>query len=481
MLDKKSIVILYSKGRYDNTALAIADKLGKLYKDVYVIDIDNESISPWKYATLGRKMYVFSERNAPFINAFRAKWQSLFAHIGIGKTKKDYKEMKIAEDGLKKWIYTIKSKYRRVYNVLTRFEPDVVLCTTPELAAKANKAKANLGQYNCSVAAIITDYALDNRFVHFKTDVFFTQNKEIMQQLIEFGIDKDAVCVTGTPIESGKEREYDPYEVMTELGITRTDLNNILVVSGRYGGTHIKNIAARLIDGVEDYNLIIMTGGSTSLSHYAEYVAKSGKTTDNIYFIEHIDDMAKLYSIADVVIAKPTAQITYEVMTHGKPLILIKGSTNIERANAHYLANNGVALTGNSPNEAVASLLKYLEDKDFTAQVIAKQRELAPDNVAEVIAEQLYELMNLHFINKLEVERKRLQIMNNDNPKYTGKGLKKPVNVDAMVKEIKTEVTVESEGNKEAGADTDEIGDSADGVSITTEQTEAAAIEADKL
>lgn len=426
MLDKKSIVILYCKGCYDSAALAVAETLKKQHKDVYVIDIDNESISPWKYATLGRKTYIFSERNAPFINGFRAKWKAIFAHIGISKSKKEYKEMKKADEGLKKWIYSIKSKYQRVYNVMTRFEPDVVLCTTPELAAKANKAKANLGQYNCSVAVLITDYALDNRFAHFKTDVFFVENKVIAQQLIEYGIDKDAISVTGTAVEESKNKVYDTAEVTAELGITRTDLTNILVVSGRYGGTHVKNTVARLIEGVEDYNLIILTGGSASLSRYAEYVAKSRAVTENIYFIESIDEMAKLYSIADVVIAKPTAQITYEVMTHGKPLILIKGSTNIERANSHYLANNGVALTGNSPNEAVASLLKYIEDKEFTEQMIVKQRDFIKTEASGEIAEQLYKLMELHFVNKLEVERKRTQIMNNNNPKYTGKGLKTP-------------------------------------------------------
>lgn len=415
MLDKKSVVVLYSGGFYDSSARAIIEELQSEYGDVYVIDIDKEAISPWKVATFKRNWYITSERNATFINKFNSEWSKFFAPLKISKTKKEYKEYKKPESGFKKWVYDIKASYKRVYNVLSRFEPDVVLCTTPELLRSANKARHDLGQFYCSIAALITDYALDKRFVHYKTDIYFVQNDSIRRELIEYGIDSESIEVIGTPLEKSVTINFDKDEVLAELGITNNGLLNLLFVGGRYGSAKVKNALPKFVDGADDYNLIIVIGGSSSLSNYAEHVAKTKENVKNIYFIDAIDNMAKLYAIADVVIATPTTTITYEAISHNKPLILLKGTTVTDKANAHYLSNNGVALLGNTTEEAVQSFLQLIDNENGRNDMLEKQREMYRSDSAAVIATQLVEICKIHYANKQEVERKRMQIMSDEN------------------------------------------------------------------
>lgn len=415
MLDKKSVVVLYSGGFYDSSAKAIIEELQSTYSDVYVIDIDKEAISPWKIATFKRNWYITSERNATFFNRFNSEWNKFFAPLKISKTKKEYKEYKKPESGFKKWVYDIKASYKRVYNVLSRFEPDVVLCTTPELLRSANKARHDLGQFYCSIAALITDYALDKRFVHYKTDIYFVQNDSIKRELVEYGIDSESIEVIGTPLEKSVTINFDKNEVLAELGITNNGLLNLLFVGGRYGSAKVKNALPKFVDGADDYNLIIVIGGSSSLSNYAEHVAKTKENVKNIYFIDAIDNMAKLYAIADVVIATPTTTITYEAMSHNKPLILLKGTTVTDKANAHYLSNNGVALLGNTTEEAVQSFLQLIDNENGRNDMLEKQREIYRSDSAAVIASQLVEICKIHYANKQEVERKRMQIMSDEN------------------------------------------------------------------
>lgn len=415
MLDKKSVVVLYSGGFYDSSARAIIEELQSTYSDVYVIDIDKEAISPWKIATFKRNWYITSERNATFFNRFNSEWNKFFAPLKISKTKKEYKEYKKPESGFKKWVYDIKASYKRVYNVLSRFEPDVVLCTTPELLRSANKARHDLGQFYCSIAALITDYALDKRFVHYKTDIYFVQNDSIKRELVEYGIDSESIEVIGTPLEKSVTINFDKNEVLAELGITNNGLLNLLFVGGRYGSAKVKNALPKFVDGADDYNLIIVIGGSSSLSNYAEHVAKTKENVKNIYFIDAIDNMAKLYAITDVVIATPTTTITYEAMSHNKPLILLKGTTVTDKANAHYLSNNGVALLGNTTEEAVQSFLQLIDNENGRNDMLEKQREIYRSDSAAVIASQLVEICKIHYANKQEVERKRMQIMSDEN------------------------------------------------------------------
>lgn len=415
MLDKKSVVVLYSGGFYDSSARAIIEELQSTYSDVYVIDIDKEAISPWKIATFKRNWYITSERNATFFNRFNSEWNKFFAPLKISKTKKEYKEYKKPESGFKKWVYDIKASYKRVYNVLSRFEPDVVLCTTPELLRSANKARHDLGQFYCSIAALITDYALDKRFVHYKTDIYFVQNDSIRRELVEYGIDSESIEVIGTPLEKSVTINFDKDEVLAELGITNNGLLNLLFVGGRYGSAKVKNALPKFVDGADDYNLIIVIGGSSSLSNYAEHVAKTKENVKNIYFIDAIDNMAKLYAIADVIIATPTTTITYEAISHNKPLILLKGTTVTDKANAHYLSNNGVALLGNTTEEAVQSFLQLIDNENGRNDMLEKQREMYRSDSAAVIATQLVEICKIHYANKQEVERKRMQIMSDEN------------------------------------------------------------------
>lgn len=425
MLDKKSVVVLYSGGFYDSSARAVIEELESAYSDVYVIDIDKEAISPWKIATFKRNWYITSERNATFFNKFNSEWNKFFAPLKISKTRKEYKEYKKPESGFKKWIYDIKASYKRVYNVLSRFEPDVVLCTTPELLRSANKARHDLGQFYCSIAALITDYALDKRFVHYKTDIYFVQNDSVKRELVEYGIDSESIEVIGTPLEKRVTMEFDKDAVLTELGISNNGLLNLLFVGGRYGSAKVKNALPKFVDGADDYNLIIVIGGSSSLSNYAEHVAKTKENVKNIYFIDAIDNMAKLYSIADVVIATPTTTITYEAISKNKPLILLKGTTVTDKANAHYLSNNGVALLGNTTEEAVQSFLQLIDNESGRNDMLLKQREMYRSDSAAVIAAHLVEVCKIHYANKQEVERKRMQIMSDEN-KVMPKSAKNP-------------------------------------------------------
>lgn len=426
MLDKKSVVVLYSGGFYDSSARAIIEELQSAYSDVYVIDIDKEAISPWKIATFKRNWYITSERNATFFNKFNSEWNKFFAPLKISKTRKEYKEYKKPESGFKKWVYDIKASYKRVYNVLSRFEPDVVLCTTPELLRSANKARHDLGQFYCSIAALITDYALDKRFVHYKTDIYFVQNESIKRELVEYGIDSESIEVIGTPLEKSVTIDFDRDEVLAELGISNNGLLNLLFVGGRYGSAKVKNALPKFVDGADDYNLIIVIGGSSSLSNYAEHVAKTKENVKNIYFIDAIDNMAKLYAIADVVIATPTTTITYEAISKNKPLILLKGTTVTDKANAHYLSNNGVALLGNTTEEAVQSFLQLIDNENGRNDMLEKQREMYRSDSAAVIAAQLVEICKIHYANKQEVERKRMQIMSDEN-KILSHSTKSPV------------------------------------------------------
>lgn len=66
--DKKTIVILYSKGFYDTVALDATARLRRDYPDCEVIAIDEDKYSNAFSSRFARRLYIATARVAPWLN-----------------------------------------------------------------------------------------------------------------------------------------------------------------------------------------------------------------------------------------------------------------------------------------------------------------------------------------------------------------------------------------------------------------------------
>lgn len=379
MLDKNCVVFLYEQGKYDTSILAVVDKMSQTYKDTYAVEIASDVIIPYKRTRLERKFYMFNLRNFGFLNRTKEYLTGLNYKYKAVKTKKEYKPYKNSEEDKKKFMYKLKTKYRRVHNILIRYNPEIVVCSSPRLLYKACKAKANLGLKHTKVIGFITDYVLNKNFVHFKADGYMVQNDNVKQALIDAGISEEIINVIGTPVNDEHLIKFDKEEVKKEFGIDN-ELINIVFVGGRYGSESVKDAFAACSERLSNCNLVVLTGGSTSLMKYCDVIAKSKKSETNVYMVESIDNMAKAYALADIIISTPTATVTYEAMLHDLRLLVLKGSDRIERGNSHYLMTDMLALRGDTPSDALASVFKLIEDEEVSELFRENRRAfLVPD------------------------------------------------------------------------------------------------------
>lgn len=426
MLNKKSIVFLYSEGLYDSSVKATIEYMTKMYKDIYLIDISDDATRPFKVAKLSKKTYVFSSRNMPWINHLAKSCNLFFAPIKIKKSKKDYKEFKKPNNGFQRYFYNMTAKYRRVHNIIARFDPEIVICSTPELLKQANKSKSDLAKVNLSVCGLITDYTLNKNFVHFKTDYYYVQNENVKQGLINFGIEDNKISVIGTPILKDEEK-YDRKKALTEFNIDNEN-KNIALIGGRYGSESLKNIFNACFSVSEDINLVVVTGGSSALTKYCTYIAKTKKKDSGVYLVENTLSLAMVFSIADIIICAPTATITFEAMCNKKPIIVLKGNDKIEKGNAHFITSNNLGLRGDNPDDVITSLDKFLTDKSFCETVRLAQVEFAGNDCAMTFGDLLYDCATRNHNAKMEVEKKRKTII-------------------STIETTKTEITTRAKGN----------------------------------
>lgn len=388
MKDKKTIIIFYSKGIYDTNALLIADKIQSLGKDCHIIAIGDDEYTNLGSGTLARQGYIFSMRNA--------RWMyGLYSMVTSKKSKKakplkNIKPDKTELTGFNKLYYNMTCWMRKIKNILRRYDPEVVLCYTPKSLNAAIKAKEQLRMYNTRIFACLTDFGLDTRFINKRSSGYFVQNNDVKKELTNLGIDNDKIFVTS--ILSNTTVEYDKEEIRREIGI-RNDKPCIMLVGGRYGNGIIKNAMNKLVDYTDNFNLIVMSGGSDTIVNVAKKLAE--RSFGSVFVINKIDDIAKIYNIADIVVATPTTCICTESFVYGKPLVLLKGVGNVEEYNIKFLVSRNYAYDGSTSRKLIDSVSDIMINGSKCIDIMNNMNlSISVDEVAEGmkdIADRIFE------------------------------------------------------------------------------------------
>ena len=411
MLEKKSILLIYAEGMYDSSILATKEYIESTNADCYVIAISDKELRSFKSAQIKRWIYTNCIRNWPFMHGLLFTLSRINTRHKINSTKHELKEYKIPEEAVSKWFYKITEKYRRVYNIIRRFAPDVILCADPSLLNKVCKAVHNAKLINTTITALITDYVLDERFVNYRVDKFYVQNQGVLGKLRSYGIDSEKLEIIGTPISEKSIKSQDISEIRKEFGIANNN-PNIVIIGGRYGSSKIKDAFTAMMELNTDINIVVYTTNSVSLNKFCAVLAKSKQKEKTTFLVEYLDDISKLYALADIIITCPTASITYEIMCINRGMILCKGSNRIEKQNAHYLISNGCALSGQSIDELIASLGLLLGNDEHLMETFANQNAIVSTNDIVNLSDSLLEIATTNYNKKKELYAKRNKVAN---------------------------------------------------------------------
>lgn len=351
MKDRKTVIIFYTRGLYDTYALMIADKMKEYGKDCHVICIGDDEYANFASGAMSRAMYKFSMRNAMWMYDLfngRAK-DNKKARL---KPLKNIKPDKTELNGIDNFTRDITVRFQKIKNILRRFDPDVILAFTPSTVNAAVKAREQLRMYTTKIYACLTDFCLDKRFFNRRLTGYFVQNDDVKKELVSLGVADDKIVVASF-ISDGSVTVYEREEIRREMCVMN-DKPCIVLIGGRYGAGVIKNVMNTLIEYANNYNLVVLTGGSRTIENVAMHI--SGNMKDKVFLVRSVDDMTKIYSIADIVVATPTTCVCAESFIYSKPLVLIKGAGHVERANAAYLIMRGYAYDGAGKEKLVNSI-----------------------------------------------------------------------------------------------------------------------------
>jgi len=168
----------------------------------------------------------------------------------------------------------------------------------------------------------------------------------------------------------------------------------ILVVGGSLGAQALNEALPKAIALLEDKPLVVHQSGEKHLEALRKHYAQSGAQGDLIAFI---DDMARRYAEADLVICRAGAVTVAELSAGGMASILVPFPFAVDdhqTVNARFLAEAGAAVLVPQKEltaEKLARLIQSL-DRPRLLDMARKARALGKPDAARIVARRCMEI-----------------------------------------------------------------------------------------
>jgi processive 1,2-diacylglycerol beta-glucosyltransferase len=267
---------------------------------------------------------------------------------------------------------------------ITQYKPDIVICTHFVAANILNHWKKKYG-FKYQVWLTITDYEAHSLWVDRDVDMNFVALPEVADYLVQNGIDKKKIKITGIPIDLKFTKKYDKNKILKKFGLNKGF--TISVFSGGFGmgpvEEIVRNIGSIGIFGNIKINILVVAGKNEELKKKLEVITEGNK---NLKIYGFVNNMEEFMAVSDLIISKPGGLTVSESMAMGVPLIMSNPIPGQEDANVRFLLKNKAGLRADEPDEVVKLIKKILKNKSILVRLKRNLKRIAkPRAVLDII------------------------------------------------------------------------------------------------
>ena len=295
------------------------------YQGVNLIHIDVMDLVP----KLFRKIYA--ETYIDIVERHPAFWGYLYTLTDREKADAPMGRLRAAIERL---------NTRQLDRVLRAIAPDQVICTH-FLPAQLLSRELAKGTFQRPVWVQVTDFDVHALWIQPHLAGYFAASDEVAWRMIERGIPRSAIHVTGIPIMPVFGESQSRIRCAAELGVDPST-TTLLMMSGGAGVGGIERLAERLLGLDLDFQLIALAGRNDALLEQLRMVA--ARYPDRLYPMGFTRTIERVMAVADLAITKPGGLTTSECLAVGLPMLVISPIPGQEERNADYLLENGAAL-----------------------------------------------------------------------------------------------------------------------------------------
>ena len=342
----RHVIILYDENGDFNVAAALKDHIEKEFDPCDVVMINSEAYSVGIPYKIGRLMKKVKARHFRGFLTAESKRREKFEAKRVQELLRTNGYSAQASKARKIEVY-------RILNIIKRFDPVMVMCTTSEALKLTLICKDILGKTFRTVG-VVSDFALDASFVRAEADGYFVENPDVKTKLMNCGVVEERIAVVGYPTVL-----YDVYknkeQKRASLGLT-SDLPLVVVNGGEYDTYTLKKDIIKLMEKKDDYILMIITKDKKLRKFYMDLPEFSAGVLIN----EELS--SDVFDVADILVTIPDTGAIFNAFMRGIAVIVADGVTVLEDKIKDYLVKRALVTPTRTPEETLFGVYEMLDE-----------------------------------------------------------------------------------------------------------------------
>lgn len=282
------------------------------------------------------------------------------------------KDRGVLRDKLK--VRKFSKRVNRINNMLKRFHPEFILCTTPYAHHCAVEAKKKI-RFTTKIIYLMMSFTVPKRGVDGMTDTFLVESADVKASLVRAGISSKSIMTLGLPIVAKAVPADEREGIKSELGLK--DKKTVYV--SLQDKQALENVFSLLLDQGDIANLVVKIDNQ-KLRQSLSLIAQKAPDI-NIIFLVSKEKYDEYLSVADVVITSYDVPLIFKCMLLGVAPIVFSNDEHTEQDVMYLLSNNLIA-RAKEDIDVVALLYKLLQT-DLADKIVANGKKRTEQNSIE--------------------------------------------------------------------------------------------------
>jgi len=280
--------------------------------------------------------------------------------------------------------------------LLRRVQPDLCVAThfLPAEIIAWLKAKRKIRAQH---VIVVTDFDVHAMWLCRTVDRYCVAVDEAAEYLARIGVPREALRVTGIPIDPVFAEPKSRQEARRRLGLD-LDRTALLVSAGGYGVGPIERLVADLLALGRPWQIVAVAGRAEQvrerLAVLARRATKLRDAATRLHVVGFTDVMDEWMAAADLLVGKAGGLTVSEALARALPMAIIQPIPGQEERNADHLLERGAAIRCNNLPAAAWKIARLMDDPARLAQMAAAARAMARPRAASEIAADALALLD---------------------------------------------------------------------------------------
>lgn len=239
---------------------------------------------------------------------------------------------------------------------------------------------------------VVTDVMAHSTWLNPGVEGYFLPSQMTAEVLVQRGIDRSLVHVTGIPIKLEVCQPKTSREMRQRHNLP-LDLPIVTLFGGGLQTKRVRPIVKNLLESSTKGMLVVVAGrNDTLLEAIEDFRDGSSMKIRKLDSIDYVDD---LIVASDLIITKAGGLITSEILARGTPTIVIDPFPGQEEWNADVMATSGAGIQLRLPRMVAPAVTHLLEHPERLAFMRRQSERVGKPDAALKIAETILEKLQL--------------------------------------------------------------------------------------